>query len=207
MIESRLVESYLTLTQADRRDAGQGGRDETRRPRRTSRSRTCTCASRSDKAKSKLALEQANRSPTRTTPRRAAHARGRLPQRDPVREAGDLPQPVRRALLLPARRLPGPQPEARWQRMAEENYTRATQLDPWNAGYWVSLGRFYKKRGLKLRAKKQFEEALKLVPNKPGRSSRSWSGSTDPRPTRLIPPSGCYRPLVCESPRPVMSIR
>ncbi len=55
-------------------------------------------------------------------------------------------------------------PEARWQRMAEQNYTKATQLDPWNADYWISLGRFYKKRGLTLRARRQFEEALKLVP-------------------------------------------
>jgi tetratricopeptide (TPR) repeat protein len=55
-------------------------------------------------------------------------------------------------------------PEARWQRMAEQNYCKATQLDPWNAEYWMSLGRFYKKRGLGLRARRQFEEALKLVP-------------------------------------------
>jgi tetratricopeptide (TPR) repeat protein len=55
-------------------------------------------------------------------------------------------------------------PEARWQRMAEQNYTKATQLDPWNPDYWMCLGRFYKKRGLGLRARRQFEEALKLVP-------------------------------------------
>lgn len=58
-------------------------------------------------------------------------------------------------------------PEGRWQRMAEENYRRATQLDPWNAEYWVSLGRLYKRRGMRLRARRNFEEALKLVPNKP----------------------------------------
>ncbi|HXV75596.1 MAG TPA: DUF4388 domain-containing protein [Candidatus Polarisedimenticolaceae bacterium] len=55
-------------------------------------------------------------------------------------------------------------PEARWQRMAEQNYTKATELDPWNAQYWISLGRFYKRRGLHLRARRQFEEALRLVP-------------------------------------------
>ena len=55
-------------------------------------------------------------------------------------------------------------PEARWQRMAEQNYSKATELDPWNPEYWLSLGRFYKKRGLGLRARRQFEEALKLVP-------------------------------------------
>jgi tetratricopeptide (TPR) repeat protein len=55
-------------------------------------------------------------------------------------------------------------PEARWQRMAEQNYARATELDPWNVEYWISLGRFYKRRGLNLRARRQFEEALKIVP-------------------------------------------
>jgi tetratricopeptide (TPR) repeat protein len=56
-------------------------------------------------------------------------------------------------------------PEARWQRLAEGNYSKATELDPWNAEYWMSLGRLYKTRGLNLRAKRQFEEALKLMPN------------------------------------------
>ena len=55
-------------------------------------------------------------------------------------------------------------PEARWQRLAEQNYIKAAQLDSWNAEYLVSLGRFYKRRGLKLRARKQFEQALQIVP-------------------------------------------
>jgi tetratricopeptide (TPR) repeat protein len=58
-------------------------------------------------------------------------------------------------------------PEGRWQRMAEENYRRATQLDPWNANYWLSLGRLYKRRGMRLRARRNFEEALKLTPGMP----------------------------------------
>jgi len=58
-------------------------------------------------------------------------------------------------------------PEGRWQKMAEENYRRATQLDPWNPDYWMALGRLYKRRGMRLRARRNFEEALKLVPNKP----------------------------------------
>jgi Flp pilus assembly protein TadD len=45
---------------------------------------------------------------------------------------------------------------------------KATQLDQWNAEYRVALGRFYKKRGLKLRARKQFEEALLVVPTHEG---------------------------------------
>ncbi len=56
-------------------------------------------------------------------------------------------------------------PDARWQRMAEQNYLKATEFDPWNADYMVSLGRLYKRRGLKLRARKQFEQALQTVPS------------------------------------------
>jgi tetratricopeptide (TPR) repeat protein len=55
-------------------------------------------------------------------------------------------------------------PSARWQRMAEQNYSKATELDPWNVQYWINLGRFYKRRGLHLRARRQFEEALRLAP-------------------------------------------
>jgi hypothetical protein len=57
-------------------------------------------------------------------------------------------------------------PEVRWQKMAEANYRKATELDPWNPDYWVSLGRLYRQRGMGLRARRYFEEALKLVPNK-----------------------------------------
>ena len=49
--------------------------------------------------------------------------------------------------------------------MAEKNFLRANELDPWNTDYLVQLGRFYKRRGLRLRAKKQFEEALKISPS------------------------------------------
>ncbi len=55
-------------------------------------------------------------------------------------------------------------PEPRWQRMAEQNFLKAAELDAWNADYRVSLGRFYKRRGLKLRARKQLEHALQIVP-------------------------------------------
>jgi tetratricopeptide (TPR) repeat protein len=55
-------------------------------------------------------------------------------------------------------------PEPRWQRMAEQNFLKAARLDAWNADYRVSLGRFYKRRGLKLRARKQLEEALQIAP-------------------------------------------
>jgi hypothetical protein len=59
-------------------------------------------------------------------------------------------------------------PDARWQRTAEQNYLKATEIDPWNADYKVSLGRFYKRRGLMLRARKQFEQALQTVPSHQG---------------------------------------
>jgi len=56
-------------------------------------------------------------------------------------------------------------PDRRWQRMAEKNLVKAVELDPWNPDYRVALGRLYKARGLKLRARRQFEEALELAPS------------------------------------------
>jgi tetratricopeptide (TPR) repeat protein len=56
-------------------------------------------------------------------------------------------------------------PDARWQRMAEQNYLRAAELDRWNPEYRLILGRFYKSRGMQLRARKQFEEVLELAPS------------------------------------------
>ncbi len=55
-------------------------------------------------------------------------------------------------------------PSSRWQRLAEQNYITATELNPWEPDYWITLGRFYKKRGLALRAKKQFQKALEIAP-------------------------------------------
>jgi tetratricopeptide (TPR) repeat protein len=48
--------------------------------------------------------------------------------------------------------------------MAEQSFRRATELDPWNPEYRISLGRFYKKQGLTIRARKLFEEVLEIVP-------------------------------------------
>ncbi len=56
-------------------------------------------------------------------------------------------------------------PDRRWQRQAEEAYVKATELEPFNAEYFVTLGMFYKERGLDLRARKMFEKALELFPS------------------------------------------
>ncbi len=59
-------------------------------------------------------------------------------------------------------------PNTRWQRMAEESWQRACELDPWNADYCTSLGMFYKSRGMDLRARRQFEKALEILPSHAG---------------------------------------
>jgi tetratricopeptide (TPR) repeat protein len=56
-------------------------------------------------------------------------------------------------------------PASRWQRLAEQNFIKATDINQWEPDYWITLGRFYKKRGLSLRAKKQFEKALEIAPS------------------------------------------
>ncbi len=52
-----------------------------------------------------------------------------------------------------------------YRKEAEKNFIRATKLEPWNAEAFVGLGVLYKKEGLHLRAKKQFERALQIDPD------------------------------------------
>ena len=56
-------------------------------------------------------------------------------------------------------------PDRRWQRLAEESYRKAVEIDPWNADYLVSLGQLYKEQGLLRRARRQFEKALGILPH------------------------------------------
>ncbi len=58
-------------------------------------------------------------------------------------------------------------PDRRWQRQAEEAYRHATELEPFNAEFWVTLGLFYKERGMDSRARAMFEKALHLLPSHP----------------------------------------
>jgi curved DNA-binding protein CbpA len=53
----------------------------------------------------------------------------------------------------------------RYLKEAEESYLRAIKLEPWNPESYVALGLLYKKEGLVLRAKKQFQRALSLDPD------------------------------------------
>jgi hypothetical protein len=55
-------------------------------------------------------------------------------------------------------------PNTKWQRMAEDCYVKACELDPWNAEYRVSLGLFYQRHGFDHRARRQFEKALEILP-------------------------------------------
>lgn len=56
-------------------------------------------------------------------------------------------------------------PNHRWQRMAEEALNRACELDAWNPEHWISLGQFYRSRGLDHRARRHFEKALEIQPS------------------------------------------
>lgn len=55
-------------------------------------------------------------------------------------------------------------PDTKWQRLAEESYRKALEIDPWNADYLVALGRLYRKQGLDTRARRHFEMALEILP-------------------------------------------
>jgi tetratricopeptide (TPR) repeat protein len=163
VIESRLIESYLRLNEPERQETAAETAAHSRMEDLGADDLLVRVEM--DKTKSKLAQEKASRVAEMYYSK----------ARKAVRE-GDYHNAIQYGKLAisynegDARyyfmladcqvRNPGP----RWQHQAEQNYTRATQLDPWNADYWINLGRFYKRRGLKLRARKVFEEALKLVP-------------------------------------------
>jgi len=55
-------------------------------------------------------------------------------------------------------------PHTKWQRMAEDCYVKACELEPYNAEYLVSLGLFYQRHGFDHRARRQFEKALEILP-------------------------------------------
>ena len=52
-----------------------------------------------------------------------------------------------------------------YRKEAEKNFIRATRLEPWNAEAYVGLGVLYKREGLHVKAKKQFERALQIDPD------------------------------------------
>jgi tetratricopeptide (TPR) repeat protein len=58
-------------------------------------------------------------------------------------------------------------PNTKWQKMAEEAFQKACEIDPWNAEYEVALGNFYRGQGLEIRARKHFEKALEILPTHP----------------------------------------
>jgi curved DNA-binding protein CbpA len=51
------------------------------------------------------------------------------------------------------------------RRKSEENFLRSIRFEPWNAEGHVGLGLLYKREGLFIKAKKQFEKALGIDPD------------------------------------------
>ena len=162
VVESRLVEAYLTLTQA--RSGDLGARREENGPRDLGGMDDMLVRVEMDKTKTMMAAEEN----AKLADGYFAKAKKFMREADYFNaiQYGKLAisysEDARFYFLLGECQVRNP--EARWQRMAEQSYVKATQLDQWNAEYRVALGRFYKKRGLKLRARKQFEEALTVVP-------------------------------------------
>ena len=163
VIESRLVEAYLTMTQAPSSESKE--QTESEAPAEPLTADGLLVRVEMDKTKTKRALEEN----ARIAEDYYNKARKYMREGDFYNaiQYGKLaisykPDDARFYFLVGDSQ--GRNPEARWQRMAEQNFVKATQLDPWNAEYLIILGRFYKRRGLKLRAKKQFELALEVVP-------------------------------------------
>jgi curved DNA-binding protein CbpA len=63
---------------------------------------------------------------------------------------------------------------------AERNFLRAIEIEAWNPEAYVGLGYLYKREGLALRARKQFEKALELDPEH--KAARQGLDETDGKP-------------------------
>ena len=164
VIESRFVEAYLTLMQVRGGNHGVRG-DDGQAAREPQGKDDFLVSVQMDKTKTKVTIEEN----AKFADAHFATAKKFMREGDPYNaiQYGKLaisysPGDARFYFLIAE--CQAKNPEARWQRLAEQNYVEAARLDQWNAEYRVALGRFYKRRGLKLRAKKQFEEALTLVP-------------------------------------------
>ncbi len=58
-------------------------------------------------------------------------------------------------------------PDYKWQKRAEQCLLRAAELDPWNAEHFVHLGNFYRAHNLLRKAKKSFLKAAEVMPSHP----------------------------------------
>jgi tetratricopeptide (TPR) repeat protein len=56
-------------------------------------------------------------------------------------------------------------PDYKWQKRAEQCLLRAAELDPWNAEHFVQLGNFYRTHNLLRKAKKNFQRAAEVMPS------------------------------------------
>jgi curved DNA-binding protein CbpA len=70
-----------------------------------------------------------------------------------------------------------------YRKEAEKNFIRATKLEPWNAEAFAGLGLLYKREGLHIKARKQFQRALQIDPDhrvakKEMRGEKKPSGKT-----------------------------
>ena len=71
-------------------------------------------------------------------------------------------------------------------RKSEENFLKAIELDPWNSEVYVGLGLLYRKVGLNVKAKRQFQKAESIDPDHKiaqrelhgadGKKRKGWKG-------------------------------
>ena len=56
-------------------------------------------------------------------------------------------------------------PDYRWQKRAEQSLLKAAEIDPWNVEHFVHLGNFYRNHNLMRKAKKSFLKAIEMMPS------------------------------------------
>jgi tetratricopeptide (TPR) repeat protein len=56
-------------------------------------------------------------------------------------------------------------PDYRWQKRAEQSLLKAAEIDPWNVEHFVHLGKFYHSHNLLRKTKKNFLKAIEMNPS------------------------------------------
>jgi tetratricopeptide (TPR) repeat protein len=56
-------------------------------------------------------------------------------------------------------------PDYRWQKRAEESLLKAAEIDPWNIEHFVQLGNFYRSHNLLRKAKRSFQKVIEMMPS------------------------------------------
>jgi hypothetical protein len=176
LIEGRLLEAYLALTQDRIREAAQGATAGTKLDMDTLSKR---------KELTKTQVQENQEEQVRRAEQFYLKAREYFKMKDYYNTMQYCEQAVRaheadaRFHFLMGQAVVR-NPDYKWQKRAEQSFLRAAELDPWNADHFVHLGNFYRAHNLLRKAKKSFQKAAEVMPSHPeARKALTEMGNID----------------------------